>query len=171
MTGVCEDASSATFPEVPMLEYVFFDERPFKMFVAFLEARGLKPETRIEAEITTEDDRSFQVGLEDDDLDDDLNGTIEAEYERLLDLNQELFYEEAEAGPANYRMASVVLHLKDGRTSNADVPPEILGKILKAVSIEEFDAFLSAVVAAVEEPDDRSFCRKVRDGDVGFGKR
>ena len=152
-----------------MLEYVFFDERPFKMFVEFLEGKGLNPETRIEAEVTTVDDKSFQAMLDDDDLDDELNDAIESEYERLLDLNQELFYEEAEAGPANYRMASVVLHLKDGRTSNANVPPEILGRILRAVSIEEFDAFLSAVVAAVEDPDDRSFCRKVRDGDVSFG--
>ncbi len=143
-----------------MLEYVFFDERPFTMFLDFLKGLGLAPQVKRDEEI-------FQASLPDD-LDDDLTDRIEIEYDRLLDLNRELFYGENEAGRKNFHMASLILHLKDGRTSLVDVAPPILSKILEALTLEEWTALVASIVAGVETPDERTFCQRVRAGDVDF---
>lgn len=145
-----------------MLEYVFFDERPYRLFLDFLEEQGLSPESNA-------GEGTYEVRLPDD-LDDPVSEMVEAEYDRLFEMNRELYYAESEAGKDNYHMAGLVLHLKDGAITNAYVPPAVLAKILEAVTLDELDVVLKAVVQAVEEPDARSFCKRVRDGDGKFGK-
>lgn len=143
-----------------MLDYVFFDRRPFDLFIAYVRAAGVEPTTCI-------DEETFEVSLADD-LDDDLAGRIEAEYDRLLDMNRELYYAENEAGPNNFSMAGIELHLKDGTKSVVDVRPEILSKLLDALSYDELTAFVADIVRRVEDPDARTFCQRVRAGDIDF---
>lgn len=143
-----------------MLDYVFFDRRPFDLFVAYVRAAGLEP-------VTSTGEETFDVSLPED-LDDDLAGRIEAEYDRLLDMNRELYFAESEAGPDNFSMAGIELHLKDGTTSVVDVRPEMLSRLLDALSYDELAAFVADIVRRVEDPDARTFCQRVRAGDVEF---
>ena len=143
-----------------MLDYVFFDERPYTLFLDVLKGLGLTPVTKTE-------EGMFEASLSDD-LDDDLAQKVEVEYDRLLDMNRELFYAESEAGAKNFRMASLILHLKDGTTSLADVDPKVLAQILEVVSLDDWTALVAAIVKGVENPDDRTYCQRVRAGDVEF---
>lgn len=143
-----------------MIDYVFFDKRPSEMFADYLRALGLAPEVEAGEE-------TFEVRLPDD-VDDSLTDRIEAEYDRLLDMNRDLYYAETEAGPENFSMAGITLFLKDGTTSMVDVTPEFLNRILDVMSYDELADFVAAVVARVEDPDARTFCQRVREGDVAF---
>lgn len=141
-----------------MLDYVFFHEQPFAIFVAYLKGLELTPETKC-------DDEVFEVSLPDD-LNDDLAEKIEIEYDRLLDLNRDMVFAQGQAEGRNYRMASLVLQLKDGKTSQVDVEPEIISKVLEVLTLKEWSALVASIVSGVEDPDERLFCQRVRAGDV-----
>ncbi|WP_456373575.1 hypothetical protein [Thiolapillus sp.] len=135
-----------------MLEYVFFHARPFDEFMAYLGDLGLQAETRIE-------DDCWEARLPED-LDDRLSEQIEERYDQLMDMNQELFDAEQSDG---YHTAGVVVNLADGTTVYAQVDPLLLGKIMGVLTPEEFGEVVNAIVDAVEEPDDRTLCQRMRD--------
>ena len=136
-----------------MLEYVFFDQRPFQRFVEFLRQQGLKPGTRIADEL-------YEVQLPED-LDEQLNESIESFYDEMLEFNQQLFDQE-QAGDTDYHAAGVVVNLQSGETVYANVNPELLGKIMSVLSPQEFGDVVNAIVDAVEQPDDRTMCQQMR---------
>ncbi|MCB1800731.1 MAG: hypothetical protein KDI82_03490 [Gammaproteobacteria bacterium] len=138
-----------------MLEYVFFHPTPFEQFVAFVREQGLEPETG-------SDDESYEVCLPED-IDDALSERIEQRYDALMELNQALFEAGQGEGADNYHAAGVVLNLKDGKAIYADVPPRLLARIMEVLSAEEFGEVVNAIVDAVEAPDERTFCRRMRD--------
>lgn len=135
-----------------MLEYVFFHVQPFEQFLAYLEELGLQPETAV-------DDTCWEVRLPED-LDDNLSEDIEGRYDQLMELNQQLFDAEQEEG---YHTAGVVVNLKKGDTVYAKVDPGLLGKIMSVLTPVEFGDVVNAIVDAVEEPDKRSLCQRMRD--------
>lgn len=141
-----------------MLDYVFFDRRPRERFVAFARAQGLQPICRDEA------GGEFQVSLPDD-LDDAVSERVEAFYDEMLDYDRQL----AEADPggesAGVQAAGVVLSLASGERVYAAVEPELLARVMAVLSAEEFGRLVEAVVAAVENPDRRTLCR--RPGEAG----
>lgn len=143
-----------------MLEYVLFHPKPFELFVAFLKAKGLSVETAA-------NDNIYEIRVSDE-IDAGLTEEIEAEYDRLMAMNQELFFAETPADEKNYRMASVVITLKNGDLTSAHIPPELLSRVLGVIDETELNQIITAVVDAVENPDDRSYCQKVRAGDVSF---
>ncbi len=136
-----------------MLEYVFFHARPFDEFVAYLRELGLQPETGV-------DEDSWKVSLPED-IDDELLERIETRYDQLMDLNQELFDAEQ---PQDYHTAGVVVNLGSGETVYAQVDPHLLGKIMGVLTPEEFGEVVNAIVDAVEQPDGRTLCQRMRDG-------
>jgi len=133
-----------------MLEYIFFDERPWQGFCEFLRAQGLQP-------LTSRGDEGWLVALPED-LDDDLNERIEASYDELLDYNEALVAE-AE-GEAHVHTAGINVSLSDGRVVQAAVDPALMQRLLQAVSPQELGAFVDAIADAVENPDERPFCRR-----------
>lgn len=133
-----------------MLEYIFFDERPWRQFIDYLESLGLKPESSSE-------NQGWLVALPED-LDDELDEKIEAYYDRMLEMNEALVAE-AE-GEAHVHTAGVSVNLSDGRVVQAEVDPKLMKRLLEAVSPEELGAFVNAVVDAVENPDERPFCQR-----------
>ncbi len=139
-----------------MLEYVFFHARPFDEFVAYLRELGLYPETEA-------DEDSWEVRLPED-IDDELSERIEARYDQLMELNQQLFDAEQ---PEGYHTAGVVVNLGSGETVYAQVDPHLLGKIMEVLTPEEFGEVVNAIVDAVEQPDERTLCQRMRDGDDG----
>ena len=143
-----------------MLEYVFFHQKPFEIFVEFLKNKQLEVETG-------ENDGVFDIRIADN-LDDGLSEQVEAEYDRLMQMNHELFFTENPSTSENYRMATVMITLKSGELTSAHIPPDILGRVLEVIDEVELNQIISAVVEAVENPDERSYCQKVRAGDVSF---
>lgn len=137
-----------------MLQYIFFHIQPYENFLKFLENKGLSPETR-----TT--DETFEVMVPED-IDDDLSDEIEDEYDRLFEINQGLMDDE-DASENDYSVASVDVCLKDGTTSQANMPPRLINKIMEVLSPQEFGEVVAYIVDAVENPDSRTYCERVLD--------
>ena len=142
-----------------MLDYIFFHRIPFDRFVAFLREKGIRPETECS-------DDGFEVRVPED-LDDALSDQVEECYEELMALNQELFESEQSQGDDNYHAAGVVLNLKDGSTVYADVDAPLLARVMAVLTAEEFGQVVNAIVDAVENPDSRGLCQRMRDGGTG----
>jgi len=143
-----------------MLEYVFFHQKPFELFIAFLTNRNLEVSSG-------ETNGVYEVKIPDN-MEDELSEKIETEYDRLMKMNHELFFAENPATSDNYRMATVMITLKNGDLTSAHIPPDILGRVLEVIDEVELNKIVTAVVEAVENPDERSYCQKVRAGEVSF---
>jgi len=143
-----------------MLEYVLFHQKPFELFVAFLKENKLSPETR-------ENDGIYEIRISED-IDKAVSEKVETEYDRLMAMNHELFFSENPATNENYRMATVMITLKNGALTSAHIPPDLLGRVLEVIDETELNEIITAVVEAVENPDERSYCQKVRSGEVSF---
>ncbi|WP_456406418.1 hypothetical protein [Thiolapillus sp.] len=135
-----------------MLEYVFFHAQPFEQFLDYLHELGLRPEVE-------QDEDCWEARLPED-LDDALSEKIEARYDQLMDLNQQLFDQEQDG---DYHTAGVVVNLSNGETVYAQVDPVLLGKIMGVLTPVEFGDVVNAIVDAVEQPDERSLCQRMRD--------
>jgi len=140
-----------------MLEYVFFDERPRDQFVTFLQQKSV--ELKLE-----EDEGLLKVWISED-LDDDLDEAIEDFYDDMMALNQQLYEDENNEAEVGYNAAGIVLELNTGENVYAQVNPELLGRIMKVVTPDEFNTVVNAIVEAVENPDARTPCQRIREGD------
>lgn len=138
-----------------MLEFIFFHPKPQQLFVDWLQAQNLAPESANE-------DGAYTVLLPED-IDDSLYATVEVKYEALLEMNEEIMKEE-NPDQADYHMAGITVQLQDGRTSYADIDPKLLGRVMQCISPEEFATIVSAIATAVEHPEERSYCQRQRDG-------
>lgn len=143
-----------------MLEYVFFHQRPSDLFIDFLKKNNLKA-------TVAEKDGMFSIQITDE-IERPLAEEIEVEYDKLMTLNQELFFAETPTTKDNYRMATVMITLKSGELTSAHIPPDILGRVLEVIDEVELNEIITAVVDAVETPDERTYCQKVRAGEVTF---
>jgi hypothetical protein len=140
-----------------MLEYVFFDERPRDQFVTFLQQKSV--ELKLE-----EDEGLLKVWISED-LDDDLDEAIEDFYDDMMALNQQLYEDENNDAEVGYNAAGIVLELNNGDNVYAQVDPELLGRIMTVVTPDEFNTVVNAIVEAVENPDARTPCQRIREGD------
>jgi hypothetical protein len=98
-----------------------------------------------------------------------LNEAIERRYDELLTLNQQLFETEHPEDVDNHHAAGVVVNLADGSTVYADISPRLLGRVMEVLTAEELGELVNAIVDAVECPDQRSLCQRVRDRETGKG--
>jgi hypothetical protein len=140
-----------------MLEYVFFDPRPRDRFVRFVEEAGLTP--------GLEDDDGLLKVLLPEDIDDDLAERIEGHYDEMMELGRELYEQEGEDDEVGYHTAGITVQLRDGSNVYAQVDPRLLGRIMEVLTPEEFNLVVNAIAEAVENPDARSLCQRMRDGD------
>ena len=133
-----------------MLEYVFFDQRPFDQFTGFLKGLSLNPECRV-----TERDE-YLVELPDD-LDEPLIEQVEACYEKMMGLSEDLMAEEDDG---HYSAAAVQVSLPDGSEISVSIEPSLLQKVLTVLSYDELARFVDAVAAATLNPDSRPICKR-----------
>jgi len=138
-----------------VLEYVFFDERPRDGFVRLVEKQGLKP-------LLKADDDLLYVLLPEE-ISDELSKLVEAHYDRMMTLNQTLFETESDPEAVGDHVAGITLQLQDGKNAYARVDPVLLARIMEVVTPEEFNSVVNAIVEAVENPDTRSPCQRLRD--------
>lgn len=138
-----------------MIDYVLFNEQPCRLFIDWLTQQKVPHELR-----EVEDNYEISVPEE---LDDELLDRIDEQYEIFLDMNQQLVEQEERDSNEGYHMAGVVLTLQDGSTSYADVDPQLLGRVMSAISPEEFGEIVNAIVDAVEKPQPKTYCQRQRD--------
>ncbi len=139
-----------------MLEYVFFHAEPCRRFVQFLQENDLQPEVE-------NDEETWEVRLPEA-LEEALLDQVEARYDELLAFNQELA-DATESGAEGYQTAGVVLNLAGGKTVYAQVDSELLSRIMSVLAPQEFGQVVDAIVEAVENPDTRTLCQRMRDGE------
>lgn len=142
-----------------MLEYVFFHERPLEQFVARLRSLNLSP-------VREDDDGLFKVLLPED-MDDALAERIEDHYDEMMELSREIHEQESEGSDAGYHTAGITVQLEGGANVYAQVDPRLLARIMEVLSPEEFNEVVNAIVEAVENPDTRSLCQRMRDEEAG----
>ncbi|MES0328383.1 MAG: hypothetical protein ABUK13_09365 [Gammaproteobacteria bacterium] len=135
-----------------MLEYILFHEKPFQLFIDWLQAKGISPDTEIE-------DDNYLIKIPED-LDDDLLDEVDEKYDVLMDMNQQIVNDEEKENNQGYHMAGVVVTLNDGTISYADVDPELLGRVISAISPEEFGEIVAAIADAVENPQPKACCQR-----------
>ena len=135
-----------------MMEYVFFHPLPCERFVAFLLERNIEPETKSDGE-------TWEVRLPEA-LPEALDDAIEDYYDQMLELNQELH--DREEQDDGYHAAGVMVNLAGGETVYAQVDPALLARIMKVLTPEEFGEVVNAIVDAVENPDERTMCQRMR---------
>lgn len=136
-----------------MLDYIFFHEEPQRRFVRYLQELGLSPQ-----ESAT--DESRQVSIDEESVDDDTADRIDDFYDEMFDLDQQLYDRGMEEDDGNYASAGVVVNLKDGQTVYADVPGDLLHKIMQALTPQELGDLVNAIADAVENPDGRPLCKR-----------
>jgi hypothetical protein len=138
-----------------MLEYILFDEKLFQLFIDWLKEKGVDYETQV-------DDENYQIMVSED-LDETLLDDIDEKYEELMDMNQDIINEQEKENNDGYHMAGVVVTLKDGTISYADVDSKILARVVSVISPEEFAVIVSAIADAVENPQTKTFCQRMRE--------
>ena len=141
-----------------MLDFIFFHETPFQLFVKFLEDKNIPSTIKIE-------DGNYDIAIPEN-ISDTLLDEVEEKYDELMDMNQEIFEQQEQEGSNNYSKASVAFKLTDGRTSNASIDRKVIAKIMEVITPLEFTTMIDAIVTAVENPEERSMCQQIRDGDI-----
>lgn len=133
-----------------MLEYAFFHQKISDQFLEFVRERGVSASVEKE-------ELCINVQLPEA-LDDVLLDEIEAYYDELLDMTEALATEEE--GGEHIHNVGIAVQLNDGRSVLAAVEPELVNKLLEVISMEELNDLVSAVVDAVENPDERPLCKR-----------
>jgi hypothetical protein len=137
-----------------MIEFIFFHPIPTQHFLDWLKEQGVSTRSR-------QADEGYIVEVPEG-LDDKTYDAMEAKYEALLEMNEEIMREE-HADEEGYHMAGIAVHLQDGRVSYADIDPKLLGRVMGCVTAEEFATIVDAIVTAVENPQEQSYCQRQRD--------
>jgi hypothetical protein len=133
-----------------MLDYIFFHQPSLEQFVDYLRQRDIPHQAR-------DDEMGLVVAIPDD-LPDEITDPLDAYYEQLLDEAENLLSDDDET--AEKHTAGLNITLSDGRTTSVEVSPELLNRILRAISIEELNRLVDAIVSSVENPDDRPLCQR-----------
>jgi hypothetical protein len=133
-----------------MLDYIFFHELSLEQFVDYLQQRGIPHEAR--------DDEMGMVVAIPEDLPEEVSDPLDGYYEKLLDDAEKELSNEEEG--AQKHTAGLNVTLSDGRSTSVEVPPELLNRILAAISIEELNRLVDAIVSSVENPDNRPLCQR-----------
>lgn len=129
-----------------MLEYVFFEEEPRQRFQAFLNQH------RVAWTLEPGDPESLVV-VDDAGIDEALADRVEALYEELFALEHSLFVADSVQAQAKPRAKGVPLHLKDGTTLHADLPEELIKRLLTVITTDELDLIADAIACALEDAD------------------
>lgn len=140
-----------------MLEFIFFHHNISKLFTDFIAGLGMAYQVKDDAETIT-------VSVSED-AEDELVEQIEDEYDRLLDLSRDQTDSEERESRDNYQKASLLITLNNGERSYAHVDTDMVNRMLQVISTAELNRFIETIADAVENPDDRSYCQIIKDGD------
>ncbi len=134
-----------------MLEYLFFEPTLRDKFVAFLHERGL--------EHRLADDEEALIVEVSEEMDTETGDAIDHYYEGLLQENMELMEQGDDALEKN--VAGVQVQLADGAICTVRLDPELVGRILGCISMEELRDMVQEVAHWVELKDNSPLCHVV----------
>jgi hypothetical protein len=98
-------------------------------------------------------DPEARVVVDDAGIDETLADRVEALYEELFALEHSLFVADSVQSQAKPRAKGVPLHLKDGTTLHADLPEELIKRLLTVITTDELDLIADAIACALEDAD------------------
>ena len=139
-----------------MLEYVFFHQSPLDEICGFLQRKGVPFEQ-------VESSESLLLAIEEQSINDSMADIIDEYYDEMLDLDQSIYDQGMVEDEENYASAGVVVNLMDGQSIYADVPGNLLKKIMDVLSPQELGDLVNAIADAVENPDKRTLCKRHAD--------
>ncbi len=134
-----------------MLEYLFFNSVFAEKFTHLLNEKSLEFDQKIESVqdailITTSED-----------IDDKLWDEIDEAYDDLSEQDQQLLQSKLE-DDSKISTAGIYIQLKDDKQTIAAIDPDVMNRMLEKISMDEFNAFIEAIVSSVETPDNTPFC-------------
>ncbi len=136
------------------LEFIFFHSEPYRLFKTFLQTNRVE---LIQEDVDQTNVEGYVVSIADD-LDDDLSDRIEAYYDEMMTLSEQLVT--AASTEDEMDIVGLAVSLQDGRSVLASVEPEVLNRILTVVSSKELGQLVDAIVDAVENPDQQPLCKR-----------
>ncbi len=136
-----------------MLEYLFFNSVFADKFCRQLEARSVPYEKQ------TEPVQNALLITTSEEIEDDLWDALDDIYDELSEQDQQLLQNVLE-DDGDIDSAGIYIELSERRQTIAQVDPAVMNRMLERISMDEFNAFVEAIVAAVESPDDTPFCKR-----------
>ncbi|WP_299876026.1 hypothetical protein [uncultured Cocleimonas sp.] len=135
-----------------MLEYLFFNREIADKFIAFLNKKSLEWEEYIDPMLDS------IVIKTPEDIEDDLWDELDDYHELLAPEDQKLLEENMEDSDTETNAAGIYIQLAGGKQTVAQVDPDIMNRMLGAISMDEFNTFVETIVSSVENPDDSPIC-------------
>ena len=139
-----------------LLDFIFFHQQPLQRFEDYLKTKKIPFEHDTEFQASVEE-AGYTISISDD-YDLEMIEEIEAFYDEMMDLNEQLVSEEE--GGNEIKNAGITVNLSNGSTVLADVDPNLIYKLSNALSPDEIMQLVSAITDAVEKPDQRPLCKR-----------
>lgn len=137
-----------------MLEYLFFTSSVADKFIRVLKERNLD---YIQEAEPMQGAIVLKIA---EGVDDDLWDALDNLYDELSEEDQALLEEGIDDSGAK-SAAGIYLQLLGGKQTIAQVDPDIMNKILSAITMDELNAFIDTIVRSVENPDDSPICKRL----------
>lgn len=137
-----------------MLEYLFFTSSVADKFIKVLKERNLD---YIQEAEPMQGAIVLKIA---EGVDDDLWDALDDLYDELSEEDQALLEEGIDDSGAK-SAAGIYLQLLGGKQTIAQVDPDIMNKILSAITMDELNAFIDTIVRSVENPDDSPICKRL----------
>ena len=137
----------------PMLEYLFFNAVFAEKFSRLLKSKSLEFEQSFESV------QNATLITTSEDIDDDLWDEIDDAYDDLSEQDQQMLQSRLD-DDSQIDTAGIYIQLKDEQQTIATIDPDVMNRMLENISMDEFNAFIEAIVSAVEVPDDTPFCKR-----------
>lgn len=135
------------------LEYLFFTPNIADKFIQELRERNLEYSQESES-VQNAIVLKIPEGVDDDLWDelDDLYDELSAEDQAVLEAGLE--------DESSKSAAGIYLQLAGGKQTVAQVDPDVMNRILSAISMDELNEFVDIIVRSVENPDDSPICER-----------
>lgn len=130
-----------------MYEYVFFEAGMRARFAEYVEGEGAECHL----------DEEELIARVPEEIDDALAERIDDCYEKILQETGEMFAD-TEMG-LERNVAGVQVQLANGSPCTIRIDPDILGRVLESLSMEEFRDLCQVIAEGVERRDDRPICQ------------
>jgi len=132
-----------------ILEYLFFTRDSANQFIQVVEAKKIAWKETLESI-----NQSILIQISEDDIGaywddiDDFYDELALEEQSQLELDKDI------------STAGIYIQLQQGKQTVAQVNPDVLGRILSAISANEFSEFIDVIAKSVENPDDAPICQR-----------
>jgi hypothetical protein len=134
-----------------MLEYVLFAEQLRDRFTDWLDDNGIVYRTGGDGD-------ELHV-LVDEDLAEDVQDKIDAQYDLLLEASARLADAEDDS-PDAVHLVGIQFQRSDDTVGLVRITPELANRLHRCLDMVELQAFVQTVVDAVENPDSGPLCRR-----------